>query len=110
MILSLSLGSAFVIFGLGLLQFIKNKSFKKVDKDIIVYGFVWILLIGLWFLFDHVLIFNYRPVLIKGGLEPSFPSTHVFCGVQKTDRTQSADHGAVPPAQHPHDLPYPGSL
>lgn len=77
-ILSLSLGSAFVIFGLGLLQFIKNKSFKKVDKDIIVYGFVWLLLIGLWFLFDHVLIFNYRPVLIKGGLEPSFPSTHVL--------------------------------
>lgn len=64
-----------LFFGLiGLLQIIKRKSFLKVDFEILALGGFYILVIMLFLLFEKVVI-NYRPVLINGVLEASYPSS-----------------------------------
>lgn len=59
---------------IGLIQLIKRKSLFKVDKDILVLGVFYIVVTGLYFLSNNVVL-NYRPVLINGCLEPSYPSS-----------------------------------
>jgi undecaprenyl-diphosphatase len=62
-------------FGLlGLVQWIKRKSFAKVDYSILVLGGFYIVVLAIFALFE-VLAINYRPVLIEGKLEASYPSS-----------------------------------
>lgn len=64
-----------LIFGvIGLLEWINRKSFLKVDFEILTLGGFYILVIMLFLLFEKVVI-NYRPVLINGVLEASYPSS-----------------------------------
>ena len=67
----------FVAFGfalLGLVQWIKRKSIRKVDRSILVLGVFYILVCGTYIFFElHVI--NCRPVLINGILEASYPSS-----------------------------------
>ena len=64
-----------LFFGLiGFIQLVKRKSLLKVDFDILVLGGFYIVVIGAFLLFE-VLDINYRPVLIKGVLEASYPSS-----------------------------------
>ena len=64
-----------LFFGLvGILQMIKRKSLFKVDTDIIFLGFYYLLVIFLYFIFESVPI-NYRPILINGVMECSYPSS-----------------------------------
>lgn len=73
----LGLVPVFVCVGfgiLGLVQWIKRKSICKVDYDILVLGGFYIITIAAYFLFESVVI-NYRPVLINGYLETSYPSS-----------------------------------
>ena len=67
-----AIGFSFAI--LGLIQWIKRKHILKVDSDILVLGIYYILMLGVYLLFETVVI-NRRPVLINGYLETSYPSS-----------------------------------
>lgn len=59
---------------LGLVHLIKRRSMFKVDADILLLGGYYILVI-LGYLFFEMAPINYRPVLIDGFLEASYPSS-----------------------------------
>ena len=59
---------------LGLVQWIKRKSILKVDYSILVLGGFYLLVIATYILFEYIVI-NYRPILINGYLEVSYPSS-----------------------------------
>ncbi len=62
-------------FGLtGLIQWIKRRHLLKVDYDILILGIFYIVVMALYILFETVVI-NYRPVLINGYQEASYPSS-----------------------------------
>ena len=62
-------------FGLlGLAQWIRRRSIAKVDRDILLLGGYYILVILGYLLFEMIPI-NYRPVLINGAMEASYPSS-----------------------------------
>ena len=59
---------------LGLIQWIKRKHLLKVDYSILVLGGFYILVMAAYVLCE-VFVINYRPVLIDGYLEASYPSS-----------------------------------
>lgn len=59
---------------LGLVQWIKRKYLLKVDYSILVLGGFYIVMMAVYVLFE-VFVVNYRPVLIGGILEASYPSS-----------------------------------
>ena len=59
---------------LGLVQFIKRKSLWKVDHSILALGVFYIVVMAAYLVFEIVVI-NYRPTLIEGYLEASYPSS-----------------------------------
>ena len=59
---------------LGLAQWIKRKSITRVDRSILVLGGFYAVVLAVYVLFEKVVI-NYRPVLIDGVLEASYPSS-----------------------------------
>lgn len=69
-----------VIALMGLFQWIKGKSLRKVDPAIFAAGGLYVLLVVLWKAFDKIVI-NYRPILENGQLEASYPSTHSMLAV-----------------------------
>jgi undecaprenyl-diphosphatase len=64
-----------MVFGmLGLFQLIKRRSLLKVDFDIIVLGVYYVIVILGYLVFEMIPI-NYRPILINGFMEASYPSS-----------------------------------
>ena len=65
---------ALVFAILGLVQLIKRKSLWKVDHSILALGVFYIVVMAAYIFFEVVVI-NYRPTLIDGYLEASYPSS-----------------------------------
>ena len=73
------LGLVPVAFGfgfaiLGLVQWIQRKYIWKVDRSILILGGFYIVTLAAYLFFEEFVI-NYRPVLIRGFLEASYPSS-----------------------------------
>ena len=64
----------FAFAALGSAQWIKRKHILKVDFSILMLGAFYLLMLAVYLLFETVVI-NYRPVLINGYLEASYPSS-----------------------------------
>ena len=59
---------------LGLIQLIRRKRLCRVDRSLLVLGGFYLLVIAAYLFFESFVI-NYRPVLIEGYLEASYPSS-----------------------------------
>jgi len=60
--------------GLGLVQMIKRKSLWRVDRSVLALGVFYAVVMAVYAFFETVVV-NYRPVLIEGVLEASYPSS-----------------------------------
>ena len=65
-------GMGFGLLGLG--QWIQRKKIAKVDRSILVLGGFYLAVMAAYLLFEGYVV-NYRPVLINGYLEASYPSS-----------------------------------
>jgi undecaprenyl-diphosphatase len=65
---------------LGLVQMIRRRSPLKVDRDILVLGGFYVIVLAVFFLFE-MLDINYRPILIEGVLEASYPSSTTMLAI-----------------------------
>lgn len=62
---------------IGILQLVKRKKISKVDKEIVLLGIFYVVVVAIYAFFEKVVI-NYRPILLDGKLEASFPSSHTM--------------------------------
>ena len=83
--------------GLGLAQLARRRRLMRVDGDILLMGVYYAAVIGFYLLFEAVPI-NYRPILIDGALEASYPSstTLLVLSVMPTLRLQAERRAADP--------------
>lgn len=73
----LGLVPVFICFCFGCLgfgQLVTRRSLLKVDADILLLGLYYVLVIAAYLIFEMIPV-NYRPVLIEGRLEASYPSS-----------------------------------
>ena len=68
----LAVAGAFGI--LGLAQWIRRRSLRRVDRSLLILGGFYLAVLGAYGLFE-VWAVNHRPVLIEGLLEASYPSS-----------------------------------
>lgn len=68
------IGVCMIFGGIGLVELIKRKHLLQVDFDILLLGIYYGMVIGCYWLFEQIPI-NYRPVLIDGVMEASYPSS-----------------------------------
>ena len=59
---------------LGLVQVVRRHSLRRVDPDLLLLGAYYALVIAAYLLFE-IFPVNYRPILIEGRLEASYPSS-----------------------------------
>lgn len=65
---------------IGVVQLIKRRSLLKVDNEIISLGIFYVILAIIYVFFEKCII-NYRPILIDGVLEASYPSSHTMLAI-----------------------------
>lgn len=69
------------IFGLfGIMQLFIKKGFTKVDKDLYILCGLYACALLTYIVFEKLII-NYRPVILEGELEASYPSSHTMLAV-----------------------------
>ena len=69
-----AIGIAFSFAVLGLLQLIRRRSLREVDRSILILGVFYLAVIAAYLFFEAHAV-NYRPVLIESVLEASYPSS-----------------------------------
>lgn len=74
-VVAIAVACAFAV--VGLCQLIIRKSIRKVDRHILLLGGFYLVVIGCYLFFENVVI-NYRPILMNGSLEASYPSSHTM--------------------------------
>lgn len=62
---------------LGVWQWISRKSLKKVDKDLFLLAGLYAAMM-IFYVFFEVVVINYRPILVNGDPEASYPSSHTM--------------------------------
>lgn len=65
---------------LAFVQLIKRKSIKKIDCELLILALFYVGLIIIYLIFELAKI-NFRPVLLDGELEASYPSSHTLLAV-----------------------------
>jgi len=70
-----AIATAIIFFVMGVTQWFKRKSFKKIDKPLLALIAPYALVAITYIIFDYIFILNTRP---DGSGEPSFPSTHTM--------------------------------
>ena len=85
----------------GVVQAVKRRSLLRVDPDIILLGLYYILVILAYLIFEMIPI-NYRPILIDGVLEASYPSstTLLVLSVMPTLKFQIERRTDKPPVRN----------
>ena len=68
------IGVCMVFAGIGFAQLVKRRSLLNVDYDIIVLGIYYVVVIAGYLIFEMIPV-NYRPILIEGRMEASYPSS-----------------------------------
>ena len=68
------LGCILGFAGLGAVQWVQRKAIRKVDDSILVLGGFYGIVLAAFLFFEKAVV-NYRPVLINGVLEVSYPSS-----------------------------------
>ena len=76
----LALAVAATFGATGLFQLVKRRSIRRVDPQILVLGAFYALVLCCYVFFEVVVI-NFRPVLVEGQLEASYPSSHTVLTV-----------------------------
>lgn len=66
--------------GIGVYQLIKRKSILKIDRDILMLV-VFYIVVAISYLIFEVVVINYRPILVDGALEASYPSSHTILAI-----------------------------
>ena len=64
----------------GFWELIKAKDLRKVDKNLLSLAVFYIVVIGVYVLFEIYEV-NYRPILMDGVLEASYPSSHTMMAI-----------------------------
>ena len=82
-LLPLALAAGFALLGLS--QWLRRKCLLTVDRNLLALGGFYLLLLAAYVFFEHFVV-NYRPVLIGGVLEASYPSstTMLTIGIMST--------------------------
>ena len=90
---------------LGSAQLVRRRSLLRVDPDILLLGLYYLLVIFAYLFFEMVPV-NYRPILIDGALEASYPSstTLLVLSVMPTLKLQIDRRAENPSLRRINDL------
>ncbi len=71
------IGVAFCFAVMGASQMVKRRSLLKVDKNLLILGVFYIVVILIYVFFEKFIV-NYRPIVLNTSLESSYPSSHTM--------------------------------